>query len=360
MMIRVPLALLTGAFLMAALCPDPVQGCCAVSPSGKPVVNADQTVIMIWDPATRTQHFIRQASFKADADNFGFLVPTPSQPELEESGNEAFGVLRKLTEPEKIKQRGSGGGGIGCGCSARPGANLAAVPGGVQVLEEKRVAGFNAVVLMTDSSADLVAWLKDNGYVFSPEVETWAKPYVEAGWKITALKVAKDRDDRESKNVAASALRLSFKTDRPLFPYREPDSRNSAQALNARSRLLRIYFVSDCRYQGELTPDTAWTGRTAWAGKVSAPDRKRVLEMLRLPETTGPAEWWLTEFEDDWPYQVAPADVYFSQAKTQKPVTRPPVIEYTAAWPTDVTACAILAVVVVPPLLRRVSPHRKK
>src|ERR1700682_5066336 len=89
------------ALLLAVLLSSPTPACCPAPPSGKPVVNADQTVILIWDAATKTQHFIRKASFKSDADDFGFLVPTPSQPELNESGNDAFPYLLKLTEPER-------------------------------------------------------------------------------------------------------------------------------------------------------------------------------------------------------------------------------------------------------------------
>jgi len=59
-------------------------------------VNADQTVVIIWDAARKMQHFIRKASFKSDTDDFGFLIPTPAQPELEESGNEAFPYLSGL------------------------------------------------------------------------------------------------------------------------------------------------------------------------------------------------------------------------------------------------------------------------
>src|SRR5262249_37654152 len=84
---------------------QPTPACCPAPPSGKPVVNADQTVILIWDAAAKTQHFIRQASFKSDADDFGFLVPTPAQPELNESDNEPFWVLKRLTEPERKKER---------------------------------------------------------------------------------------------------------------------------------------------------------------------------------------------------------------------------------------------------------------
>src|SRR5262245_22069266 len=78
---------LISAVLAVTLAASTAMACCAVFPSGKPVVNADQTVIIIWDAASKTQHFIRQASFQSEADDFGFLVPSPSQPERAESGN---------------------------------------------------------------------------------------------------------------------------------------------------------------------------------------------------------------------------------------------------------------------------------
>src|SRR5262249_1901899 len=153
------------------------------------------------------------------ADDFGFLVPTPTRPELSESGNEAFPFLYDLTKPEVMEKRASqSGGGCGCpiGCSKGQVTKPAANP--VVVVEQKLVAGFQATVLKADSANDLVNWLKDNQYAYSPEVEVWARPYVNAGWMITALKVAKDPASKSQKDVAASALRLSFKTDRPLFP----------------------------------------------------------------------------------------------------------------------------------------------
>jgi hypothetical protein len=338
----------------------PVPACCPAPPSGKPVVNADQTVIIIWDSATQTEHFIRQASFKSEADDFGFLVPTPAQPELAESGNEAFPYLMKLTEPERQKKpRPSSG--IGCGCGGSPTPASKNVGAAVQVLQEKRVAGFDAVVLEAKSADALVNWLKEHRYAFSPEVEAWASPYVDAGWKITALRVAKDNDGKAEKNVAAAALRMSFKTDRPLFPYREPDPKSVADALGAKNRLLRIYFVAEGRYQGELTKDVSWTGQVAWANRLSTADRNQVLERLKLPETTGPSEWWLTEFEDNWPYRSAPADVYFTRSVDQSPVKRPPIVEYVSSpWPTDVTVYAFGGVVVLTLLLRLRGGGRKR
>src|SRR5262249_26695477 len=148
----------------------------------------------------------------------------------------------------------------------------------VQVLEEKRVAGFNAAVLEASSAEALTGWLKEHDYAYSPEIQAWAKPYVEAGWKITAFKVAKDKDAREKKSVSAAALRMSFKTERPLFPYREPDPSKDAAVLGAKHRLLRIYFIADARYSGELTKEAPWTGKVAWSNKLAANVRADLLE----------------------------------------------------------------------------------
>jgi hypothetical protein len=342
--------------LLAFLVSSPTPACCPAPPSGKPVLNADQTVIIIWDAAKKTQHFIRQATFKSAADNFGFLVPTPTQPELEESGNEAFPFLRKLTEPATRKMARPSNTGCYNGCSAPPGSGAKLA---VNILAEKLVAGFQSVVLEAESANGLIRWLKDHGYAFSPEVEQWVRPYVAAKWKITALKVAKGKESKE-RSVDGSALRMSFKIDRPVFPYREPNPEEAVNFLGNRRRLLRIYFLGEARYRGDLTKDVPWTGKIAWANKLSAEDRKKVLGLLKLPETTGPAEWWLTEFEHDWPYRLAPADVYFARDADQNPVQREPIIEYTSSlWPTDVTVYAIAAVLLLPPLSRRFSRGRR-
>jgi len=348
---RIWLALsLTVVLLVPSVLSSPATACCPAPPGGKPVVNADQTVIMIWDAASQTQHFIRQASFQSEADDFGFLVPTPAEPELAESGNEAFAFLRRLTEPVTRKVPRPNGG-MGCGCSSA--SKHAAAPASVKVLSQKLVAGFQAVVLEANSADALLGWLKAHDYAFSPEIETWAKPYIEAGWKITALKIAKDRT-QDAKSVATSALRMTFKTDRPLFPYREPDSRSAAHTLGVHNRLLRIYFLAEARYRGELIEEHSWTGAVAWANQLKPEDRRQTLALLKLPETAAPAECWLTEFEDNWRYQIAPSDVYFSRDTNQNNVEREAIIQYvTSPWPRDITTYAILAVLVLAPVRHR-------
>lgn len=64
--------------------------CGTASPPAVPVAVADESAIIVWDAATETQHFVRRASFRTDAEDFGFLVPTPSRPRLAEADDAAL------------------------------------------------------------------------------------------------------------------------------------------------------------------------------------------------------------------------------------------------------------------------------
>jgi hypothetical protein len=319
------------------------DGCCAVSAKGVPVVNADQTVILLWDRERQTEHFIRKASFRSEGDSVGFIVPTPSRPQLEESGNAAFPYLAEITVPK------TEGKGMPIGCAAE--MSKTNYSRSVRVIEEKTVAGYDAVVLAADSGKALVAWLQDHGYAYTPEAAEWAQPYLEKGWYMTAMKIAKDSGGRTDPAVAASALRISFKTDRPLFPYREPDSRKDAAKLKMPDRLLRIYFVAESRYEGRFSESQAWDGKPRWSGPLRDDQRLGLLKHLGLAQTTGPAKVWLTEFEDHWAYGKAPGDVYFSASSDQRRVARA-----GDGFVLDPTLAVALGVFLVRPIFRR---HRK-
>lgn len=351
--------MLVGAGLAAALLASHGQAdACACAPrEGEPVVNADQTVVLVWDPATKTEHFIRRASFKAEAKDFGFLVPTPAEPALEESGDIAFDSLARLTAPEIKYEKMPWSPCAGCSRSKSESRSAAAqAPEAVTVLQEKTVAGFDAKVLEASSASALVGWLKEHGYAYSPEIEAWAKPYVTQGWKITALRVAKpDANASVPSTVAAASLRLTFKTDRPLFPYREPDSAKSAAKVEAHDRLLRIFFVSTERYDGSVAPDAPWDAPVAWSNVLPEGDRDRLARELKLPPGSYPSTWRLTEYEHHWPYRNAPGDLYFAPSKDQSTRKRPPVIEYTqnAIGTGDL---AVMGLALVPFVRRRKDP----
>ena len=146
---------------------------------------------------------------------------------------------------------------------------------------------------------------------------------------------------------------MSFKTDRPLFPYREPSYGDQAAKLNQKQRLLRIYVLAETSYHGDINAK-GWSGQVAWAGLMKPEDRSKVLEQLKLPAETGPDQFYLTEYEDNWPYTVAAGDVYFSADAEPNSVKRPPIIEYTKnTVPGDATIYVLAGILLVLPLMLR-------
>ncbi len=294
-----------------------ILACCAVSRPGKVVVNADQTVLMIYNPKTQTQHFIRQASFKSDANDVGFLVPSPSKPELAETDQAVFKKLKQITAPPEPPAAP-----LALGTTKSYGANRAPKP--VEVLEQKRVAGYDASVLKADSGEALIEWLKNNNYDYSEAVAAWAKPYIEQKWIFTALKVAPKEAGEEAKpkDLHSPGLRISFKTDKPLFPYREPKSAAGAEKLSVRARTLQIFFIGETRYAGVMDNSEAWSGKSVWANKLSAEDVKELVKTLKIPADAMPANPWLTEFEDNWAYDKAKSDLKFLPMLNAEPLSK--------------------------------------
>src|SRR5262249_15393355 len=190
-----------------------------VAPGNGFVHVTEESAIIVWDAATKTEQLIRGATFGTRAAALSFLVPTPSRPEVTPASDEAFVQLKRLTEARTVtveKQRPRGR------RRDRAGAPLAAMASlpGVRGPEVRRVPGDQYAVLEADRVTGLNDWLKTHGYASRPELEEWFTDYLQKKWKITAFKVDKEWADQHG--VSTAAVRMSFKADQPYFPYAEP------------------------------------------------------------------------------------------------------------------------------------------
>lgn len=312
------------AGLLAAI---PSLACAPVPGEGRFVHIASEEAIIVWDEAAKRQHFIRRASFDTDAKDFGFLVPTPARPELGEAGDAAFAMLAEITAPRTLY--GNDGRGA-------PKAASMAAPAAVTVLEQKMVAGLDAAVLEASDADALDAWLRKNGYPSSPQLVEWYAPYIAAQWKITAFKIAAD-----SPKVATSAVRMSFQTEKPVFPYREPAT-PGAQG----DRLLRVYFVADARFGGTIGEKTEWFGRPVWSKQIETGQLAQLLKLAKLPVFAGGGGRWLTEFEDRSSPRTGADDLYFVRAQDQGTLERAPRVAYGGTSGILTLVAASLAVLV--------------
>jgi hypothetical protein len=330
---------------------DPARGCAVAPPRNKYVDIAEETALIVWDSQSKTEHFIRRASFQTDVDNFGFLVPTPTQPELHEADDKAFDELARITAPQIVTQPKPSSGGCAAGCSAAaPKAMTAGPPGDVTVVEQKRVAGHDTAVLKADDVDALSKWLTEHDYPFDPNLKDWADHYIKAKWYVTAFKIAKPEEGASKVNT--KAVRMSFHTEQPFFPYREPKDPRHVNFDTGLVRLLRVYVVSDNRIKGQIGgKDGTWPGTAAWSNLVQPGDRKKVLELAKLPDDMRQGNWWLTEFEDRSYPRKGYDDVYFTASDDQRPVSRPPIIQYVSLSPRECVLCYALTACLCIPLL---------
>lgn len=334
-----PLRVMLGA-------PSPGKACCTADNADRPVRIASQEVLIIWDAATGTEHFIRRADFRMGkpTESFGFLVPTPSRPNLAEAPDAVFGNLAALSRPKTVTRfdiqwslllpllstphRASGV------------AQSAAVPGeAVREVSRTHVAGYDAVVLQATDPKALATWLGKHGFTSRPEIADWATPYIEARWMVTAFTYKPRPDEEPSGTVSTPAVRMTFTAPQPIFPYRVPSDNRQG------GNLLRLYYVGAERASAQLGP-TEWSATTTFASQLGTRIDHALAGAIPHAGELG-EDRWLTVFEDaTWP--SGKDDLYFHPAATQRPVTPPPIVRHrTVFFPLDVLLLLGIPAVVI-------------
>jgi len=187
----------------------------------------------------------------------------------------------------------------------------------VRVLSAQQVAGYDAVVLEADSADALSRWLDEHRYATTPTLTAWLAPYIARRWKITAFRVsAPDPNDPSPPRTAP--VRMTFATDVPFYPYREPEDQRAG---SHGPRRLQVHVLSNARMEGTLGERGVWPGRVTFSG--SPPD---LLGSVRT------AQWGLsadvtrlTTFEDNSSPRPGTDEVFFRGAADQSPLKPPPV-----------------------------------
>ena len=150
---------------------DRSSACAPAPPLNGRVEIAEETALIIWDEEAGIEHFIRRATFRANTPDFGFLVPTPTVPELEPEQDSIFVRMEELMKPAvvRVEQKGilpvsffAGLFMMGSAGDSRDTMVTSAPP--VRVLSAKSVSGYDATVLEADNAEALLHWLQEHGY----------------------------------------------------------------------------------------------------------------------------------------------------------------------------------------------------
>lgn len=312
---------------LGAGAPLPGQACCVAESRDQPVRIAGQEVLIIRDAATHTEHFIRRANFRASqpTETFGFLVPTPTRPDLAESPGAVFEQLAELSGPKAVTRYQVQWSlllallPVPAMRSGELESRSAAPPPTVRVVSRAQVAGYDAVVLEANDPGALTGWLGEHGFASRPEIADWSRPYIEVRWMITAFTYNPRSETDGSPMVSTAAVRMTFAAEHPVFPYRVPSDNRTGGSL------LRLYYVGDERASAQHGP-SEWGARTTFARKLGEPlNHALSVALPKAGKLDGPH--WLTVFEDQtWP--AGEDDLCFRSAETQASVSPPPNVRH--------------------------------
>ncbi len=200
-----------------------------------------------------TAHVLIQ--FAGKPDQFAWIVPVPSVPELGLSPESGFGFLDRQSRPDLslsgsdacpdskwecsyaelpvcASASGGGGGGGGCGFSGGSdnageggfgndaGANGAAQDAGqggdmppVEVLDRSVIGSYETIVFSSGDIDGAILWLQDEGFIVNSTMAPFMQPYADAGMLFLASKLVPGANTTDIK-----PLRMRFATDAPMIP----------------------------------------------------------------------------------------------------------------------------------------------
>ncbi len=249
---------------------------------------AQEAVILFHDS---TEEMTLRVAYRGAEGDFGWVVPLPSEPVIEEAGEGLFEYLDG--------NYGSASGGY----DIRQAGGEMAMGTGIEVVEERRVGIFDTTVLRASDPGELATWLGERGYPYGPEQAELFRYYTDKGWCFAAFRVAPGAMDgseagREAPGAAyLQPLRFTFSSPRPVFPLKMSSG-------NPTGSLVRLYVIGDDTYRCDLAPDRTTYAlspgeldglkeylpsleKAASAGGRDVPDgvRARVLPGRRCPTT---------------------------------------------------------------------------
>lgn len=245
-------------------------GCGAYIPSQKGASVVDERALIAWDGSR--EDILMSLRVTGSSDSAAWVMPVPSAAQVSLGEAEAFTELDRLTAP-RISYRDSwwptfdwltaGGPSEGAMAGPPPGA-------GVNVLGRQRIGPFDVTRLAAQDPTALAKWLTDNGFPQPDGIDANLAPYVADQWEIVVVKLAPAADG-ESLTGDLQPLRLSFASDRVIYPMRLSRSARTPQTVD-------LYVLADHRMDPTSLPVAGNTPTLEFAGRIEGTDVSPALD----------------------------------------------------------------------------------
>jgi hypothetical protein len=189
------------------------DGCFVWKTRDADILEPEQRAIIVFDEGR--EDLLLQVKYDGAPEEFGWIVPAPSQPKLLPVPADRFEMLSRFTQTAdqmhsdrvrraKDPHRGT----------------LGTEP--VQMVNRDTVGIYDAVTLKASDGSALSHWLDAHGFAPPPGAEEVFGEYATNGWYFVAMRiVAVDQDSTVARKLAtgtSQGVRLQFDTARPVYP----------------------------------------------------------------------------------------------------------------------------------------------
>ncbi|MGW6973107.1 DUF2330 domain-containing protein [Streptomyces sp. NPDC054952] len=245
-------------------------GCGAMVPDGFSRIGvARETSVVRWDG--HTEQIVMRFTVGGDAKRAAWIMPVPSRAGVELGDPDLIPELGRLTRPEhktrtyfwpRDRDWPFSSGRLDGAGAARPGAGAPSVG----VVGRERLGDFDVARLTATDPDALGDWLESNDFTLPDRLASELKPYVDRKWEYVAVRLA-PREQGATLGGELDPLRISFASDRLVYPMRLSRLAKSAQALG-------LYVLADHRMEpaspiGGAAPQVTFAGTVTPEGSLA-------------------------------------------------------------------------------------------
>ncbi len=247
--------------------------CCYFSAKNADILQPAQKVFITWDPSEKVETFTVQPKFEGNALDFGMVIPTPSQPKLNEMPRDFFKhlaiytIMRKrefaqskllpVLDPDQFlydlapRQQA-----LGVKDAEKMKEVAEARKPAIKILEVGTVGSLDYKIIEAGRADDLFKWLKDNKYSYSGD-EATLNHYIQKKWLFTVMKIDTMQMKRNKDGTFAGEVtptRFKFASEKLIYPLK-------ITQISVRERTEALFYVQapfKTDLPGDMTYQYTW------------------------------------------------------------------------------------------------------
>lgn len=182
-----------------------------VPPKDYWIQETDQKAVIFYDQGVETM--VVSVAFEGNAEDFGWVIPVPSRPEVNKGSDELFTSLEELTGTTYYNDYM-----VPQGVST-----LERSADEVTIIETKKVGYYDVTILSSTDEDALTDWLQQNDYNFPSSASYILNSYIQNDWYFVAMQINPKSlgwsdVSQQLREGHATPVVISFPTDNIVYP----------------------------------------------------------------------------------------------------------------------------------------------